>query len=72
MSNVIQVDFRSTRMKQQDYMISQFRDMLARKGFCEDDVLDILDGIRDYEYYKTLDPVCQHVVDVWNRETARL
>jgi hypothetical protein len=72
MSNVVHVDFRSPRQVQQDYMISQFRDMLARKGFCEDDILDILDGIRDYESYQALDSVCRHVVDVWHHETAKL
>jgi hypothetical protein len=46
--------------------------MLARKGFCEDDILDILDGIRDYESYQALDSVCRHVVDVWHHETAKL
>ena len=46
--------------------------MLAERGFDDEDIADVLDGIHDVEYYKTLDPVCQHVIDVWHSNTANL
>ena len=72
MGEVIHVDFRSPRVQQQEYMLQRFSDMLAERGFDDEDIADVLDGIHDFEYYKTLDPVCQHVIDVWHSNTANL
>jgi hypothetical protein len=72
MTNVVYVDFRSPRMKQRDYMLQRFADMLAERGFDDEDIADVIDGIHDFEYYKTLDDVVRHIVDVWHQHTANL
>ena len=72
MGEVITVDFPRLSRTRGNWMLMRLCDMLEQHGLCEDDILEVLDGIRDLEHYKTMDGDCQRIVDIWHQHTANL
>ena len=72
MGEVIQVNFRTASRTRNNWMLQRFADMLAEHGLDDDDIADVLDGIFDYEHYKSLDDVGRHIVDIWHQHTSNL
>lgn len=74
MSEVIHVNFRnrSRTMVNGDTLYWGFLDILQARGLSEEDVLDVLDGIKDFGHYQQLDADLQMFVDAWHKGTADL
>jgi hypothetical protein len=73
MGEVIVVDFKqkakavSSPIPPEKY--DRFCDILRGKGLCEDDILDVIDGIQDIRTYMELDKDLKHIVDVYHNCT---
>ena len=72
MGEVVKVDFPRLSRTRGNWMLERLCTMLENLGLCEDDILEVLDGIRDYDYYQTLDGDCRRIVDIWHQHTANL
>ena len=74
MGQVIHVNFkhRCRTTVQADDLYFGFVNILRRRGLDEDDIADVLDGIRDVRYYMTLDDDLKRIVDVWHNCTVNL
>jgi hypothetical protein len=74
MNNIIHVNFknRSRTDLRGDELYFGFLDVLRNLGLDENDVQDVLDGIRDLNHYNTLDADLKHIVDAWHVSTVNL
>lgn len=72
MGNVIHVNFQSKCRTElvADKLYFGFIDILRRQGLDEDDILEVLDAIKDPRYYETVDDDIKHIVNVWHNATA--
>ena len=72
MGEVIQVNFRNKCRTEYraDTLYFGFIDILRRMELDEDDILEVLDAIRDPRYYETVDDDIKHIVNVWHNATA--
>jgi len=69
MGEVITVDFRRKPVEfNLDQYINEFIDALIACGLAEEDIDDIVDGITDYEHYKTLDDDLKVIVERYLRD----
>ena len=76
MDNVVFVDFKSKKTIIHSPILPEmyegFCDILRRKGLCEDDILDVIEGIQDVRAYMDLDKDMKHIVDVYHSCTYGL
>jgi hypothetical protein len=69
MGEVITVDFKRKPVEfNLDQYINVFVDSLIAIGLAEEDIDDVVDGITDYEYYKTLDDDLKVIVERYLRD----
>ena len=69
MGEVITVDFRRKPVEfNLDQYINEFIDSLMAIGLAEEDIEDVVDGITDYEHYKTLDDDLKVIVERYLRD----
>jgi hypothetical protein len=74
MGQVIHVNFkhRCRTELRADRLYQGFIELLQRKGLVEDDIQEVLDGIRDQQHYDTLDADLKRIVDIWHANTGHL
>lgn len=74
MGKVIHVNFkhRCRTELRADRLYQGFVELLQRKGLDEDDIQEVLDGIRDQQHYDTLDEDLKRIVDIWHANTSGL
>lgn len=74
MGEVVYVNFkhRCRTIVQADKLYFGFVELLRRMELDEDDIADVLDGIKDVRYYQTLDDDLKRIVDVWHNCTVNL
>ena len=66
MSNVIYVDFTANpKGVETSTRFEQFLALLREQGLDEDDILEVVDAIRDPEYYLTVDDDIKDIADAW-------
>jgi len=69
MGKVITVDFRRKPVEfNLDQYINEFIDALIACGLAEEDIDDVVDGITDYDHYKTLDDDLKVIVERYLRD----
>jgi hypothetical protein len=73
MGEVIVVDFKQKTKNLPSpihpELYNGFCEILRNKGLCEDDILDVIDGIQDIRAYMELDKDLKHIVDVYHNCT---
>ena len=66
MSNVVYVDFTvNPKGVETSMAFEQFLSLLRSQGLDEDDILEVVDAIRDPEYYDTVDDEIKDIADAW-------
>jgi len=66
MDNVIYYSFKQRSKILPNDFLNRFCQLLKDRGLCDDDVSEVIDGINSYQHYKSLEPVLQHIVNVYN------
>jgi hypothetical protein len=66
MDNVIYYSFKQRSKILPNDFLNRFCQLLKDRGLCDDDIAEVIDGINSYQHYQSLEPVLQHIVNVYN------
>ena len=72
MGEVITVDFVRKARTVSNPIVDRFIEILARQGLDQDDILEVLDAIKDPAFYETCDADIKNIADIWFEHTAHL
>ena len=72
MGEVITVDFKRRARTVPNPVFERFLQLLVKYGVAEDDIAEVADAVRDYEYYKTCEPDIRKIADVWIHHSKNL
>lgn len=76
MGDVITVDFKNRlrlrpaeSVQIPEWLLERFEDILVRQGLAAADIRDVMNGVRDYNHYLSMESQLQHIVDIFTENT---